>query len=140
MISYSLVWQASFIIWMKIYLLVPNAQIQPHLQLLVQHTKTHNGNTPPTSPQVCNSSSNSSSTNQDTSDNPDITSSHPCSAYQRKGRAMYAMPAGNPGKLVMTILQESYWLNDEHMNHAQSLLLKQHPFTKGLHSVLTFNG
>ncbi|CAB4012121.1 Hypothetical predicted protein [Paramuricea clavata] len=43
---------------------------------------------------------------------------------------------GNPEELVLTIMEEDYWLTDEHIDHAQWLLSKQFPDSKGLHSVL----
>ena len=45
---------------------------------------------------------------------------------------------GNPEELVLTIMEEDYWLTDEHIDHAQWLLSKQFPDSKGLHSVLAF--
>ena len=41
----------------------------------------------------------------------------------------------NPETLVQTLLQEDYWLTDEHIDHAQWLLSKQFPEFKGLHSI-----
>ena len=45
---------------------------------------------------------------------------------------------GNPEELVLTIMEEDYWLTDKHIDHAQWLLSKQFPDSKGLHSVLAF--
>jgi hypothetical protein len=45
---------------------------------------------------------------------------------------------GNCEELVLTIMEEDYWLTDEHIDHAQWLLSKQFPDSKGLHSVLAF--
>ena len=45
---------------------------------------------------------------------------------------------GNPENLVLSIMKEDYWLTDEHIDHAQWLLSKQFPYSKGLHSVLAF--
>ena len=40
----------------------------------------------------------------------------------------------------LTNQTDDSWLTDEHIDHAQSLLLKQYPLTRGLHSVLAFEG
>ena len=44
----------------------------------------------------------------------------------------------NPGKLALTILQQNYWLTDEHIDHVQWLISRQFPAVKGFHSVLAF--
>ena len=40
----------------------------------------------------------------------------------------------------LTNQTDDSWLTDEHIDHAQSLLLKQYPLTRGLYSVLAFEG
>ena len=51
---------------------------------------------------------------------------------------LYSHANTKPDKLVPTILQDDYWLNDEHIDHAQWLTSKMFPHAKGLHSVLAF--
>ena len=46
----------------------------------------------------------------------------------------------NPAKLSSTILKKDFWLSDEHIDHAQWLLLQRFLGCKGLHFVLAFEG
>ena len=71
---------------------------------------------------------------------PDAAASPASQEEDANVRVMLSAPNSNPDRLVTTVLQANYWLTDEHIDHAQSLLLKQYPLTRGLHSVLAFEG
>ena len=83
---------------------------------------------------------------QPTNEYPPPTSSNGCekpSESERKKRLpkkqiLHSQPNSNPNNLVVRILEKDYWLNDEDIDHVQSLISKQYPQTNGLHSVLAF--
>ena len=52
--------------------------------------------------------------------------------------ALHCAANPNPEKLAETMMQQNYWLTDEHMDHAQWLISRQFPEVKGFHLVLAF--
>lgn len=65
------------------------------------------------------------------------TKSQRCKKDERQ-EVLHCAANANPEKLAATMMQQNYWLTDEHIDHAQWLISRQFPTVNGFHSVLAF--
>ena len=64
--------------------------------------------------------------------------SHEGAKKNEHQEVLHCAANANPDKLAATMMQQNYWLTDEHIDHAQWLFSRQFPTVKGFHSVLAF--
>ncbi|XP_028404805.1 probable protein phosphatase DDB_G0282105 [Dendronephthya gigantea] len=115
------------------------------------NTSSTTSNTSSSTSNTSSSTSNTSSTTSNTSSSTAITSTTTNIAstttnIKKKKRVkgqsevLQSMPNNNYEQLSVQILQDHFWLTDEHVDHGQWLLSQQFPEARGLHSVLSFEG
>ncbi len=94
--------------------------------------KAHNGDA---SKQTDKNNSKSRGTNKTTTSRNTKKSQN---GRKKNREVLHCAANANPGKLALTMMQQNYWLTDEHIDHVQWLISRQFPAVKGFHSVLAF--